>query len=189
MHQIDLKEISDEQLLTLVKEDNHLAFQQIYNRYWEKLYSNTYNVLNDKSLSEDVLHDVFLDIWVRRDEIKIQNLAAYLFKAVRNNALLKIRNEKFIAFNLSMIERLEQIPEIELYLNQKELKSTIDIEIKKLPARCREIFYMSRYQDYSISEIAAHFNISHRTVENQIHVALKHLRTNLGPTLFILLFF
>lgn len=188
MYPIDFQEISDDQLLTFVKEGNHLAFQQIYNRYWEKLYSNAYNVLNDKSLSEDVLHDVFLDIWLRRDEIQIQNLYGYLFKAVRNNSLLKIRNERFVAFNLSIIDQLEQIPEIELYLNQKELKSTIDTEIKKLPARCRDIFYMSRYQNYSISEIALHFNISKRTVENQLHVALKHLRTHLGATLFILLF-
>lgn len=188
MYPINFKEISDDQLLTLVKDGNHLAFQQIYNRYWEKLYGSAYNVLNDKSLSEDVMHDVFLDIWMRKDEIQIQNLYGYLFKAVRNNALLKIRNEKFVAFNLSMIEQLEQIPEIELYLNQKELKSTIDLEIKKLPSRCRDIFYMSRFEDCSISEIAIHFNISHRTVENQLHLALKHLRTHLGATLFILLF-
>jgi len=188
MYPSDFKEISDDQLLTFVKEGNHLAFQQIYNRYWEKLYGNAYNVLNDKSLAEDVLHDVFLDIWVRKQELQIQNLYAYLFKAVRNNSLLKIRNERFIAFNWSMIDQLEQIPEIELYLDQKELRATIDTEIKKLPARCRDIFYMSRYQDRSVSEIAIHFNISKRTVENQLHLALKHLRASLGATLFILLF-
>ena len=182
------QDLSDEQLLSLVKEGNRLAFTQIYYKYWEDLYNNVYNILWDQGLTEDVLHEVFVDVWSRRDVIEIKSLKSYLFKAVRNNALLQIRNDKFVAFNSEMIESLVLKPEVELRIAKKELKSSIEEAIKELPARCRAIFYMSRYQDYSINEIAAHFDISHRTVENQLHRALKHLRSNLGVTLFLILF-
>lgn len=187
MH-LDFKEFSDEQLLLYLKNGNHMAFQYIFNKYWEKLYSNVYNVLYDKGLTEDVLQEVFSDIWFRKDTIEIRNLSAYLFKAVRNNALLKVRNKKFVAFNADIIEGLVLKPEIEMQFDKNELKRSIEHAMDHLPARCRAIFFMSRYQDYSITEIASHFEISHRTVENQIHLALKHLRTNLDIAIFILLF-
>ena len=188
MH-LDCKELSDDQLLSRLKASNHMAFQYIYNKYWERLYGNVYNVLSDKGLTEDVLHEVFSDIWIRRDSLEIRNLNAYLYKSVRNNALLKIRNKKFVDFNEAMVEALVLKPEIELELDSRELKLTIEYELKKLPARCRAIFFMSRYQDYSIAEIAVHFNISTRTVENQIYLALKHLRKNLDLAIFLLLFY
>ncbi|WP_111310084.1 RNA polymerase sigma-70 factor [Confluentibacter sediminis] len=188
MQHLDFKDLSDDQLLLYLKEGNHMAFQSIYNKYWERSYRNVYNVLYDKGLSEDVLHEVFSDMWFRKDTIDIRNLKAYLFKSVRNNALLKIRSEKFVALNADMIEGLVLKPDIEMEFDQKELKRTIEQIMKQLPARCRAIFYMSRFQDCSISEIAVHFGISHRTVENQIHLALKHLRTNLGIAIFLVLF-
>lgn len=168
---------SDEQLFSLVKAGNHLAFQTIYNKYWLNLFGNTYNILQDKALSEDVLHEVFTDIWLRRDVLEIQHLKGYLYKAVRNNALLKIKKERLESINNIVTDHLTILPEVELDLNQDDLKLIIDQAIDELPVRCKEIFYMSRYQHYSIAEIASHYNISNRTVENQIYRALKHLRS------------
>ncbi|WP_067146400.1 RNA polymerase sigma factor [Pseudotamlana agarivorans] len=183
--QLNFNDISDENLLLYVKAGNHSAFNQIYNKYWERLYISVYNVLMDKSLTEDVLHEVFSDIWLRKEELQIRNLNSYLFKSVRNNALLKIRNDKYVGFNSVILETLTLNPEIELDLDHRELKTSIEQIMLDLPSRCRSIFYMSRFQNYSITEIALHFGISHRTVENQLHRALKHLRTALGSTLFI----
>lgn len=188
MNKKDFSNYSDEKLLSLLAEDNNVAFAQIYNKYWKRLYNNVYNVLWDKGLTEDVLHEVFIDIWSRRNRLDIVNLKNYLFKAARNNALLRIRNEKFMAFNSEMIEKLVLKPEVELQIARNELKSAVESAIKELPPRCRAIFYMSRYQDCSINEIAQHFNISNRTVENQLHRALKHLRSCLGTSLFLFLF-
>lgn len=177
---------SDEELFFLVKKGNHLAFQMIYNKYWYQLYANVYNVLSDKGLTEDVLHEVFTDIWIRKDDLEIRNLKSYLYKAVRNHALLKIRNERLESFSQKLIDHLTSEPEIELVLDQKDLKETIEKAIEQLPTRCKDIFYMSRYDDYSILEIAKHFNISKRTVENQIHRALKHIRSVLTFLVFLL---
>ncbi|MBU3027031.1 RNA polymerase sigma-70 factor [Zobellia galactanivorans] len=171
-----LDKLSDNRLLLLMKEDNLLAFTQIYNRYWKRLFVYTYNILKDEGYVEDTLQEVFITIWTKRGEIQIQNLKGYLFNAVRNKAISKIRKEKLSFAEESIISNLSIPNTIELALEREDLEKTIERALNDLPRRCRAIFYMSRYEEYSITQIANHFKISHRTVENQLHRALKHLR-------------
>jgi len=180
---------SDEKLVTLMKSGNQVAFNQLYNRYWKVLFSKTINILKDKSLSEDVLQDVFTSIWLRRELLEINDIKSYLFAAARNNALLKIRNEKFVELNADTIAGLTLIPEAEISSNENDLLLNIENEIQKLPKRCQTIFYLSRFEHYSIVEIAALLKISHRSVENQLHLALKHLRKNFAMSRFLSIFF
>lgn len=170
-----------------MSEGNQLAFRQIYLRYWERLYTFVRNILNDDGLTEDVLHEVFTNIWAKRDQTKIQNLKSYLFNAVRNHSLNTIRNDRFTEFDEFIVGQLVMPAGVEQELDKVDTVSAIERAAKKLPARCRAIFYMSKFQHYSTTEIATHFNISHRTVENQISLALKHLRTELGTTMFIMI--
>ncbi len=184
----DLNKSSENHLLNLIKDGNQLAFRQVYDMYWDRLYIYTYNILNDQWLTEDVLHEVFTNIWIRRKKAEIKNLKSYLFNSVRNRALIKIRDDKFTELDEYIIEKLSISPEIEKQFDSNELKRTIENAIKDLPSRCKTIFQMSKFQDYSNSEIASHFNISNRTVENQISLALKHLRNKLGNFMFFLFF-
>ena len=183
----NFQELTDIQLLSLIKEGNQLAFYHLYNKYWRELYSRTINVLRDKGKTEDVLHEVFTSIWMRRSAIQIENLRSYLFTAVRNNAFEKINTEKYVDLGEELISTLSLPADVDEYFNAKALEKDIENAVKDLPVRRRAIFYMSRYQEYSISEIAHHFGISHRTVENQLHLALKHLRNTLGITLTVFL--
>lgn len=189
MGRSSFKDMSDLNLWSYTKEGNQMAFQQIYHRYWEGLYKYTHNILNDKWLSEDVLHEVFTNIWRKREKSQINNLKSYLFNAVRNRALLKIRDDKFTKLDEHIICKLNLTPEIELQFDCVEVMQAIEKAAQSLPPRCRDIFYMSRFQHYSTAEIARHFNISTRTVENQLSLALKHLRAKLGNALFMALFF
>lgn len=185
-HQVPLKE-DDLALLSLIKEDNRLAFHQVYHKYWEDLYRYVLNILKDKWSTEDVLHEVFTKIWIERHSLEIKHLKAYLFVAVRNKALLKIRDAKYTSLDEHLIARLEIDAEVEDDEAYQALKSSIDEAVKKLPKRCEEIFYMNKFEHYSSAEIAAHFNISQRTVENQLSIALKHLRGELGVAVLFLL--
>ncbi len=184
----NLKNSPDPVLITLVQQGNQLAFKQLYHNYWDKLYAYSFNILNDTWLTEDVLHEVFTQIWVKREDLEILNLKSYLFNAVRNRALLKIRNDKFTILDDLIINKLEFSPEIEQQFDKNDTVLAIEHAAKKLPARCRAIFYMSKFHNYSSAEIANHFNISQRTVENQISLALKHLRKELGTALFVAVF-
>lgn len=167
-----------------------MAFNAIYNRYWKVLYSYIYNILNDKGLTEDSLQDVFYAIWIKRDDLQITSLKSYLFNAARNNAISKIRKKKFTLLQENILEDFYVTiqADAEQNLGVQDLKSTIHQILKSLPKRCRSIFYLSRYHNITIQEIAIHFNISHRTVENQLHLALKHLKSNLGKKISIILF-
>ncbi|SFC69072.1 RNA polymerase sigma-70 factor, ECF subfamily [Zunongwangia mangrovi] len=179
---------TDPTLFSLVKQGNQIAFKQVYDKYWDRLYMYCFKILNDTWLVEDVLHEVFTQIWIRKEELEITNLKSYLFNAVRNRALLKIRDDKFTKLDEAIVGKLELIPEIEQEFDKNDTILAINRASKELPDRCRDIFYMNKIQHYSSAEIAKHFNISQRTVENQISLALKHLRKELGTTLIILLF-
>ena len=179
---------ADPTLFSLVKQGNQIAFKQVYDKYWDRLYIYCYKILNDTWLVEDVLHEVFTQIWIRKEELEITNLKSYLFNAVRNRALLKIRDDKFTKLDEAILGKLELIPEIEQEFDKNDTILAINRASKELPDRCRDIFYMNKIQHYSSAEIAKHFNISQRTVENQISLALKHLRKELGTTLIVLLF-
>lgn len=186
MLQSSIGELENDQLVALFREGNKLAFTEIYNRYWKKLFNYTYNILNDRDLAEDVLQDVFTRVWDIRERTEIHNLKAYLFNACRNNAISKIRQARLTKFQEEMIESLSLRPEAEINLDFDDLRQTIDKAAEGLPDRCREIFYMSRIQHLSIQEIAEKLNISHRTVENQLGIALKHLRLSLSDPLFLI---
>ncbi|MEM8927266.1 MAG: RNA polymerase sigma-70 factor [Bacteroidota bacterium] len=189
MNPSDYQDNNDVRLLSLMSEGNQLAFRQIYLRYWEKLYPYARNILNDDGLTEDVLHEVFTNIWAKRSETKIENLKSYLFNAVRNRSLVTIRNDRFTEFDEFLIGELVLPAEVEQEFDKVDTVSAIERAAKGLPSRCRTIFYMNKFQHYSTNEIAAHFNISHRTVENQISLAIKHLRAELGTTMFIVMLF
>ncbi|WP_276166393.1 RNA polymerase sigma factor [Zobellia alginiliquefaciens] len=189
MNTDNIKDLSEAHLLILIGKGNQLAFRQVYHKYWEGLYAYVHNILNDAWLTEDVLHEVFTQIWIRREKLEITNLKGYLYNGVRNRALLKIRDDKFSALDEFIVDKLRLEPEIEQEFNKTATVLAIETAAKKLPARCRAIFYMSKFQDYSSAEIANHFNISQRTVENQISLALKHLRKELGTALFLTFLF
>ncbi|MEN7551688.1 RNA polymerase sigma-70 factor [Rapidithrix thailandica] len=177
MGQDKLNKLSDDQLLALIKEGNRLAFDHVYNRYWKKLFAYAFNILNEKVLVEDALHEVFTRIWLNKDSIEIANLQNYLFVSVRNKSISLLSKVKFTEFDEHIMDTLSLSPEGEDHLNYQDLKATIEDIAKELPNRCREIFFMSRYKGYSNAEIARHFQISHRTVENQLSIALKHIRS------------
>lgn len=172
---------SEEELLCLIKQGNQLAFNHIYNKYWKRLFAYAYNILNEKDIVEDALHEVFIKIWTNRVSIEISNLESYLFVSVRNKSISLFGKVQFTEFDESIMDDLSFSPsEEEDDLRYQKLSASIEEVSKELPERCREIFMMSRYQGYSNEEIASYYEISHRTVENQLSIALKHIRKSIS---------
>lgn len=172
--------LNDDLLLQRVKEGDSKAFERIYDRYWKAMYLSAFKILIDESLAEDVVHDVFVSVWNKRAQISIENVKSYLFTATRNGAISKLRHIKFLKVHDEAIKNLAIATEpIENFDKKALIKSVMTI-IEALPRRCKEIFILSRIEGHSISEIAEKLNISHRTVENQLHIALKYVRDTLG---------
>lgn len=73
---------SDERLTEMLLKGNRLAFHQVYERYWKRLYNYTSDTLNDSAPTEDCLHDVFSSIWIKKKDLKINNLKSYLYNSL-----------------------------------------------------------------------------------------------------------
>lgn len=173
---------SDEQLLSLVKEDNMAAFEEIYNRYWAKLYAQAFKRLAVKETVEELLQDLFTKLWLNRAKITVESsLAAYLATSIKYLVLNQMEKEmvrqKYKAAVVKMEVSYSNSTEETVILN--ELENHLSTEINKLPPKCKSVFELSRYEQYSNKDIAQHLNISEKTVENQITKAIKLLRTGL----------
>ena len=182
----NLTKVADEELVTLVQKGDTYAFEELFNRYWEKLFISADKFLRDEEASKDMIQDIFIDLWERRTNLLISNLNAYLIQSVKYKIASYFRKEKYLEGHQTVIDSLKTSNSTEEWLKEKELNQAISDELKNIPDRCREIFYFSRFQHLSNKEIADRFGISVRTVETQISKALKHLRANLEISTLIL---
>ncbi len=171
----------DHELLALIKCNNESAFTEIYNRYWEDLYRSAFHFLKDRDACMDVLQEVFIWIWNHRTQLQVTSLKSYLYGAVKYKIANCIRDGKTRDNLYSLANNI--IPEISFVdssLEVAELKSIIEQFTEGLPDRCKEVFHLSRSQYLNNKEIASKLNISEKTVENQLTIALKRLRLKLG---------
>lgn len=181
-----LENLSDNQLLVLVKQGNEMAFNCIYNRYWKKLLIYSTKILNDQSLAEDILQDIFTKLWLNRNQSEIENLESYLFIAAKHKAISFFRKTKFTDFDEVIMDGfLSQEIQADSEIIKNELEEKIFDIVKNLPKRCKDIFYMSKFENYSNSEIAQHYNISKASVENQLYIAVKYLRIKLSKAIHL----
>ncbi|TZF86020.1 RNA polymerase sigma-70 factor (plasmid) [Pedobacter sp. BS3] len=176
----------DETLLeSLLKDDEH-AFKLIYQRYASGLYAAAYNLFRNKPLCEDLIQELFADLWIKRKDLNIQSLKPYLYMSVKNRVLMLIRSGRAM-LDESALEKLIADYAADDRLNIRELNDVLNQGIDSLPDRCREIFQLSRREHLSNKEIAERLNISVKTVENQMTIALRRLREQAGEFLAILI--
>lgn len=185
------QEFTDHQLWQAIKCDDRKAFDMLFERYWSAMYTSAYNYLRDAALSADIVHDIFLNIWQKRKEYEIISLKGYLTSSTRYHVYKCFKARK--ASPLIYVENYDDETSIqqanagEEKLASLDLESSVNDHLLQLPKRCREIFLLSRIQQMTNDEIAAHFGISKRTVENQITHALKFLRLHFKDLAVLLL--
>jgi RNA polymerase sigma-70 factor (family 1) len=175
----------DTQLVEQLQEGNINALGIIYHRYSAPLYQTLYNLLRNRQTCEDLIHDLFVDLWQRREHHHIQQLKPYLFAAARNRVLMLARNNK-ITVDVSVLELAEPQIGPESALLTRELGSIVNRQLETLPEKCREIYTLSRIEQRSHKEIALLKKISIKTVENQITIALRRLRPALRDFLAVI---
>lgn len=180
-------------LLIELKQGNSVAFRKIYELYWSDLYQYAYNIIRNKEISKEILQETFLSLWNKRHELQITfSLPAYLFTAVKYQILnhiqsLKVRTDYAASFAAFYQSAADNSNEENIYF--ADLKKHVESEVSKLPERCRQIFQLSRNEHQSIQSISDLLNLSHKTVENQLTKALKHLRSSLSHLLLLFIAF
>lgn len=181
----------DDELLKNIASGDRQAFTALFHRYWEELYCSAFFVTRDREISMDVIQEVFVWMWENRESWTISNTKSYLQAAVKYKVANEIRKGKLrsVAFEgwKDRVNSRQMVDNWELEV--KELQRIIRDFTGQLPPRCQEIFRLSRFEHMSNREIADRLNISEKTVENQITIALGRLRRHLGHLAFWLIFF
>jgi RNA polymerase sigma-70 factor (ECF subfamily) len=184
---------TDYKLVKSLKKGDLFAFDQLFSKYSKKLYYFAKGYLGSKEDAEGLVQEVFLLVWNKRKELKEHlSFNAFLYtvtyNAIRKYFRKKARAKKYLDNFLEDYDgkHNKTIADIE-YNNLQELANKA---IEKLPEKRKLIFKLSRHEGLSNMEIAKRLDISKKTVENQIHSALKFLREQFGKeTLFTLLFY
>lgn len=172
--------LSDYDLQLLIAENrNKSAFEVLYARYWEKVFTICNNRLQDAEAAEDIVQDVFISIWQHSNLQKINNMSAYLYQATKFSVIKYLnrvsRYDTVDPQNMGFLDQLDYL-DLNDALNYKEIHSLIMDGVEHLPPQTKLIFKYSRIDHLNSKEIASKLDISPRTVENQIGKALKVLR-------------
>lgn len=175
---------SDEKLLCLLQSGSEQALEAILLRYWDSLFVVAFKILGDRQVCEDAIQEIFIKIWQNREKLKVTySLKAYLFAATRYEVY---RQVKLLAVHARNTD-LESLRIIEKYnphdsLEYEELLQDVEKIINSLPDRCKQVYLLSREEQLSHKEIASRLQISIKTVENHITIALSHFRRVLCRT-------
>ncbi|WP_437918101.1 RNA polymerase sigma factor [Sphingobacterium sp. LRF_L2] len=181
---------TDLQLSEMLKAGDHAAYTEIYHRYKKLLYLFAFKRLGSKEEVLDVVHEVFLSLWLNHASIQIQyTLSTYLHAAVRNK-IANIFAHKQVEERF--LESLDNFLTTEFdvsdhLVRHHQLETQIDKEIKALPIKMRKVFELSRISELNRAKIAEELGLSEETVKSHLHKALKRLRAKLGPLINIFL--
>lgn len=177
-------------LVAKLRSGDARAYTEIYDRYKAPLYAFLWKRLDDKEAVRDILQEVFLTIWEKRKQINYDtSLSGYLFTAVRNKLLDRIAHQKVQQKYIDSFHAFAQNTSISTdhLIRTKEINAHIDSVIAKLPPKTREVFELSRVQNFSRKEIAQHLDISEQTVKSHMFTALKTLKHKLNHFLSLLI--
>jgi RNA polymerase sigma-70 factor, ECF subfamily len=162
-----------------IKSGDEQALEVLFTKYYRKLCAFAYFFVKNKETAEELVADVFIKIWQKRQEIDISsNVQGYLYKVTRNQALAYLQKTNHQHNFLSVIPASLSVDVItpEDNLIAEELTHSLDNMVQTLPDHCRLIFQLHKNEGLKYKEIAGLLQISVKTVENQMGKALKYLR-------------
>jgi RNA polymerase sigma-70 factor (family 1) len=180
---------TDHELVDLLKSDDHSAFNEIFERYGPVLISFAYRKVYDVDLAQDLVHDVFTDLWAKRLSHQIsKGFEPFIFTSVRNRILDHHKHRKVSQRYLDNFkEYMTQSEDSADHLvREHDLAALIEREVAALPEKMRIVFELSRHTDMSRKEIAEHLGMPEETVKTNMHRALKILKGRLGDSLILI---
>lgn len=182
---------SDRELVIKLRKGDIEAYDQIFNRYADRLFGFALKYLKSNEEAEGLVQDVFLKIWERHTHLKTDtSLKSYLFTIAYHDMCRIFREKKtHLKFLEENVDTLDLTKNLEEQIDYNSTLQQLDMLIDKLPEKQRAIFIKSRKEGKTTREIADEMNLAPGTVDNQISAALKFLRKNLSGNNFALLLF
>lgn len=168
----------DKQLVHQIKRGDSKSFEELFEKYYDRLFSFACALLGDEDVAEDILQNVFLKLWIGRERLdEVRSISNYLLVCVRNEIFDHLRFKyNQIVVHCAPPEHEDSSSDIDAQMDMTEMAGLIDEAIRQMPPQRQRCFIMSRYQHMSSKEIAAALGLSKRTVERHIYLALNDLR-------------
>lgn len=160
------------------------AYRYLFDEYFDWLCNYVHKLCGDSSISQDIVQEVLINIWEKRNDILITtSVKSYLFKSCHNQFLQLVKKEKR---NSDLLDKIRWKTLLEVYHvdsnaeeeHYEEKITKLNQLLQKLPPRCREVFIKSKIEKQKYREIAVDMNISIKTVESQMSKALHFLKAN-----------
>lgn len=168
---------NDAQLVASMTAGDKAAFDEIYERYWKKLYNESYKRLRSMEQVEELVQSVFVDLWSKKERKNIANIYAYLITAVRYQVfILYKKGQTLPQFEEPLDDMAHSCSEADSLLNEKEIRNYIAVWLAMQPEKRGEIFRMKFMEEMTTREISEKLGVSQKTVQNQIltsHASLK----------------
>lgn len=173
--------VEDIELMDRMRSGDAVALKLIYNKYWNRLYLSAYNILKDQQICEDIIQEIFIKLWNKRENIEIKvSLKSYLFASTRYEVYRQVRyGSVYEGLFENVYDRMETPSEYG-NIEHRELLSQINSIVDKLSTKCKVVYKLSREEQLSHKQIASQLDISPKTVENHLNKALRQLRISLG---------
>lgn len=172
----------DQELITLLKNDDRDAFAAVYKRYWTVMYMHAMKMMRDEDEARDIVQEVFTALWIKRQSISPDaNLAGFLFVSTKNKVLDLVARKRV---RLDYLDSLAAFAEAHNNqaserIEEKEIMEQLHREIALLPPKMKQVFEMRIHQHYTYKEIADQLDISDKTVKKQISNAIKIIKPKL----------
>ena len=175
-----------------------LTYKLLFRKYYANLLFYATRIVGDEE-AEDVVQDVFVELWRRRDTITVgEQIQAFLYRAVYTRALNVLKHRDIKNTYEAVVTEINQ-KRIEFYqpdsndvvkrIEDRELRKELSEAINELPDKCKTVFRLSYLHDMKNKEIADTMGVSLRTVEAHMYKALKLLCERLGYLNFMLVLF
>lgn len=178
---MDYTQVPDKELLRkIVLHDDQRAFRAFFGRYYHRLVRFCFYYVKTHENAEDVVEEVFFKFFSKRKHLDIRNIQSFMFMMAKNESLNFIKKQRHRLLHASLEceddYHYQTDPNSEDKLMSGEFEKLIYSVIDSFPPKRKTIFQLSREENMSYPEIASLLNVSVKTVESHISVALKTLR-------------
>jgi len=173
----------EQEIVNAIRNKEKSVFEALYKEHYRQLFAVAFRYVRNAPAAEEIVHDVFLMIWNKADQLVIQqSIKSYLYRSVVNSSLNFIKKEKTQREKQDVYMRVKthDTPGGDDEDQQEALLTNLENAIQVLPPKCREVMYLSRFGKLKQQEIADQMQISVKTVKNHLTYGFQKIREHLG---------
>ncbi|MES2458233.1 MAG: RNA polymerase sigma-70 factor [Bacteroidota bacterium] len=178
-----MQQSSDEELLQLCSNDDLCAYNELFDRYYPKLYRLASRYVKDIMTAEELSMDLLYSLWQKRRKLVINNgFSAYIFRSMRNLVVDHLRKNIPVTTSIDLVSENDHLTGsyADDDLLAREVQSVYQRKLNELSPQRRKVFQLSREENMTYPEIAREMNLSVNTVENYMVAALATLRKGMS---------